>query len=179
GRSQHPIEVVGISAFGSSISGAVKLENDQVSSVPARISIPAEAAITQPYWLKEPPPSPYQYSVSADSPIGLPGAPNPLYVNLQVRIADQIIPLTLPLSFKKLDPIKGDVVEALRIVPPVNLRFQQELYIQKNNSALKVGVRLQNRTELSHGELHILQDGRSIASLKNLQLTAGSDTTFQ
>src|SRR5690606_14891195 len=91
----------------------------------------------------------------------------------------QIIPLTLPLSFKKLDPIKGDVVEALRIVPPVNLRFQQELYIQKSNSALKVGVRLQNRTELSDGELHILQGGRSIASLKNLQLTAGSDTTFQ
>lgn len=179
GRSQHPIEVVGISAFGSSISGSVKLKNDQVSSVPARISIPAEAAITQPYWLKEPPPSPYQYSVSADSLIGLPEAPNPLHVNLQVRIADQIIPLTLPLSFKKLDPIKGDVVEALRIVPRVNLRFQQELYIQKSNSPLKVGVRLQNRTELSDGELHILQGGRSIASLKNLQLPAGSDTTFQ
>src|SRR5690606_13004319 len=28
-------------------------------------------------------------------------------------------------------------------------------------------------------ELHILQGGRSIASLKNLQLPAGSDTTFQ
>lgn len=178
-RSSIPIEVVDLTAFGSTISGAQSLQNDIVSSISARIVLPDDAEVTEPYWLKEPQSNPFQYLVSADSLIGLPEAPNSLFVHVKLRMADQIIPLKLPLSFKKLDPIKGDIVEALRIVPPVNLRFQQELYVRRNDSMLKVGVRLQNRKEVSKGELHILRGGSSVASINSIHLPANSDTTFQ
>jgi LmbE family N-acetylglucosaminyl deacetylase len=178
-RSPLPVEVLGITAFGSGIGKPHSLEYDVVSSTSAGIRIPESTGVTEPYWLKEPQNNPYQYTVTADSLIGLPEAKNPLFVSVQLQIAGQQIPVRLPLSFKKLDPIKGDVVEPIRIVPPVNIRFQQDLYVRKSGAPLRVGVRLETRKAVDRAELYILNKGTPVASVKNIQLPAGADSTFQ
>lgn len=85
--------------------------------------------------------------------------------------------MPVPLSFKKLDPIKGDIVEGLRIVPAVDLNFTQNLYFKKADSDLPVGLSLHAHKKIS-GTLSIRAGSKVLFSNDNITLADQQDTTL-
>ena len=154
-----------------------KLFPDSLTNFSYQIQIPETSEISEPYWLKHPFKSAAQYDVEIDSLIGSPLAPSPLNARLSLLIGDEIFEVNVPFSYKKLDPIKGDIVEPLRIIPAVNIKFSQPLFFQKEDP--NVEVILHSEKDITNASLTIKSDNQLLSTLNNINLRANSDTTIQ
>jgi hypothetical protein len=139
--------------------------------------IAPDQPITQPYWLI----NNYgqaQFSIPHDSLVGLPQTPNNLTVHLKLKIGDADLDVAVPLSYKKLDPVRGDIVEQLRIVPDVSIEPFANLLITKPDGSLTSFVRLHAFKNLNNAALTLYGNNKELLRLGNLQLRANTDTTI-
>jgi len=143
-RAENPVVLENVKWLNQSENFNRKLSKDSLITIPHDIQIPTDAALTEPYWLARPAKNEATYSVPNDTLIGLPETESPLNVLLNLKIGSENFEVKLPLSFKKLDPVRGDVVEALRIVPALELKFTQSLYLVKENEDLHLSLNLKN-----------------------------------
>ncbi|HRO42277.1 MAG TPA: PIG-L family deacetylase [Flavipsychrobacter sp.] len=154
-----------------------KLKKDSLYSISRTLNIPANQAITQPYWLI----NNYgeaQFSVPHDSLIGLPQTPNDLTINLKLKIGDENFEIAVPLSYKKLDPVRGDIVEQLRVVPDVSIEPFANLLITKPDGSLSSSVRLQAFKDVKNASLVFYGNNKEMLRITNLNLRANVDTTI-
>ncbi|WP_066441097.1 PIG-L family deacetylase [Chryseobacterium sp. CCH4-E10] len=156
-----------------------KLSKDSLITIQHDIQIPADAALTEPYWLSKSPTDAATFSVPNDTLIGLPEAESPLNVLVDVKIGSEKFQIKLPLSFKKLDPVKGDVVEALRIVPALELKFTQPLYMVKENEDLhlSLNVKVNSDQPFSNGKINLTYNGERLGGA-DVNSIKGKDLTF-
>lgn len=177
-RAENPIILEDVQWLNQSENFNRKLSKDSLMTIQHDIQIPADAALTEPYWLARPPVNAATFSVPNDTLIGLPEAESPLNVLLGLRIGSEKLQVKLPLSFKKLDPVRGDVVEALRIVPALELKFIQPLYVIKENEDLhlSLNVKVNSNKQYGNGNLNLMYNGErlggtAISSLKGKEAT--------
>ncbi|MDM1556014.1 MULTISPECIES: PIG-L family deacetylase [Chryseobacterium] len=177
-RAENPIILEDVQWLNQSENFNRKLSKDSLMTIQHDIQIPADAALTEPYWLARPPVNAATFSVPNDTLIGLPEAESPLNVLLGLRIGSEKFQVKLPLSFKKLDPVRGDVVEALRIVPALELKFIQPLYVIKENEDLhlSLNVKVNSNKQYGNGNLNLMYNGErlggtAISSLKGKEAT--------
>ena len=177
-RAENPVVLENVKWLNQSENFNRKLSKDSLITIPHDIQIPADVALTEPYWLAKPAKNEATYSVPNDTLIGLPEAESPLNVLLNLKIGSENFEVKLPLSFKKLDPVRGDVVEALRIVPALELKFIQSLYLVKENEDLHLSLNLKNNInkQFDNGKLNLLYNGKQLGGgvLKSIN---GKDIT--
>jgi len=108
----------------------------------------------------------------------LPEAESPLNVVLDLKIGTEKFQVKLPLSFKKLDPVRGDVVEALRIVPALELKFAQPLYLVKENEDLhlSLNIKVNSNKAFGNGKLNLMYNserlgGADVSSINGKDIT--------
>lgn len=138
-------------------------------------TISKDQPLTQPYWLINPPLNDL-WSVPADSLIGLPETPNTLNVMVRVKIGGESFNLPVPLSYKKLDPLKGDVVEQLRIVPPITIEPYAYLLLTQPDGSVRSSVRVHAYGDVNNATLTFFGNNKKISSLPAFSLKANSDT---
>ncbi len=165
-RAANPVILEDVQWLTQSESFNRKLSKDSLITIQHDIQIPADAALTEPYWLAKPPTNPATFSVPNDTLIGLPEAESPLNVLLGLKIGSEKFQVKLPLSFKKLDPVRGDVVEALRIVPALELKFTQSLYWVKENEDLHLSLnfKVNSSKPFNKGVLNLMYNGERLGS---------------
>lgn len=177
-RAANPIILEDVKWLGQPENFNRKLSKDSLITIQHDIQIPADAALTEPYWLAKPPVNSATFSVPNDTLVGLPETESPLNVWVGLKIGVEKFQVKLPLSFKKLDPVRGDVVEALRIVPALELKFTQPLYVAKENEDLhlSLNVKVNSNKPYSNGILNLMYNGErlggtAISSLKGKDFT--------
>jgi LmbE family N-acetylglucosaminyl deacetylase len=178
-RAENPVVLDNVKWLNQSEIFNRKLSKDSLITIEHKIQIPADVALTEPYWLAKPAKDAATFSVLNDTLVGLPEADSPLNVLLSLRIGSEKFQVKLPLSFKKLDPVRGDVVEALRIVPALELKFTQPLYIVKENEDLhlNLNVKVNSNKKYSNGKLNLMYNGEILGSAGVSSLN-GKDTTI-
>ncbi|AYM98978.1 PIG-L family deacetylase [Chryseobacterium sp. 3008163] len=178
-RATNPVVLEDVKWLGESESFNRKLSKDSLITIQHDIQIPADAALTEPYWLAKPPTNAATFSVPNDTLIGLPEAESPLNVLLGLKIGLEKFQVKLPLSFKKLDPVRGDVVEALRIVPALELKFTQPLYLVKENEDLHLSLNLKvnSAKKFSNGKVNLMYNGERLGG-SDVSSLNGKDTTI-
>jgi LmbE family N-acetylglucosaminyl deacetylase len=178
-RATDPLVVENVKWLNKSESFNRKLSKDSLITIEHEIQIPSDAALTEPYWLAKSPANAAIFSVPNDTLIGLPEAESPLNVLLGLRIGSEKFHVKLPLSFKKLDPVRGDVVEALRIVPALELKFTQPLYLVKENEDLhlSLNVKANSNKQHSNGTLNLTYNGERLGTA-DLNSLNGKDSTI-
>ncbi|MCT2562111.1 PIG-L family deacetylase [Chryseobacterium herbae] len=178
-RASDPVVVENIKWLSKLESFNRKLSKDSLITIQHDIQIPADAALTEPYWLAKSPTNAATFSVPNDTLIGLPEAESPLNVLLGLRIGSEKFQVKLPLSFKKLDPVRGDVVEALRIVPALELKFTQPLYVVKENEDLhlSLNVKVNSSKKFNNGKINLMYNGERLGGA-DVSLLNGKDTTI-
>ncbi|MCL8538535.1 PIG-L family deacetylase [Chryseobacterium gallinarum] len=178
-RAVNPVVLENVKWLSQSESFNRKLSKDSLITIEHDIQIPADAALTEPYWLSKPATNAATFSVPDDTLIGLPEAESPLNILLDLKIGSEKFQVKLPLSFKKLDPVRGDVVEALRIVPALELKFTQPLYLVKDNEDLHVSlnVKVNSNKQFTKGVLNLMYNGERLGGTDVSSLN-GKDTTI-
>lgn len=163
-RAESPVVLEHIKWLTQSEKFNRKLAKDSLITIQQDIQIPADAALTEPYWLAKPPANAATFSVPNDTLVGLPETDSPLNVLLTLKIGSENFQVKLPLSFKKLDPVRGDVVEPLRIVPALEIKFTQPLYLVKENEDLRVSLNFKINSDkpLSNGRVNLMYNGERL-----------------
>ena len=163
-RATNPVVLEDIKWLDKSENVNRKLSKDSLITIQHDIQIPAEAAVTEPYWLAKPAVNTATFSVPNDTLVGLPEAESPLNVLLNLKIGSEKFQIKLPLSFKKLDPVRGDVVETLRIVPALELKFTQPLYLVKENEDLHVSLnfKINSYKQFNNGKVNLMFNGERL-----------------
>lgn len=151
------------------------LKPDVLFSIVQPLAIDKATPLTEPYWLQKPSEDMVHYSIPADTLIGLPGKITGPMAKLHITIDGQSFSLDLPLSCKYLDPIKGDVVDPLRVIPPVSLEFTHKLLVKQQNG-LNLELRVKTEQEIHGGTLAIKAQDHILYSFAGFNSRAGVDT---
>jgi len=177
-RASLPVSITANNTTAQeSLLHIAKLKKDSLYSISRTFRIPADQPVTQPYWLI----NNYgeaQFSIPHDSLVGLPQTPNNLTVKLKLKVADEDFEVAVPLSFKKLDPVRGDIVEQLRIVPEISIEPFASLLITKPDGSIQSSVRLHSFKDLTNASVVFYGDNKEMFQIKNLNLKANSDKTI-
>ncbi|MCC3217163.1 PIG-L family deacetylase [Chryseobacterium sp. X308] len=178
-RTVNPVVLEDVKWLSQSESFNRELSKDSLITIQHDIQIPADAALTEPYWLAKPPVNAATFAVPDETLVGLPEAESPLNVLVGLKIGSEKFQVKLPLSFKKLDPVRGDVVEALRIVPAVELKFTQPLYLVKENEDLHVSLnfKVNSNKPFNKGILNLVYNGERLGST-DVRAVKEKDFTF-
>jgi len=179
-RADNPVVLENVKWLNQLESFNRKLSKDSLITIQHQIQIPADATLTEPYWLAKSPTNAATFSFPNDTLVGLPEAESPLNVFLGLKIGSEKFQVKLPLSFKKLDPVRGDVVEALRIVPALELKFTQPLYLVKENEDLNLSLnfKVNSNKQFNNGKVNLMYNGERLGG-GDLKSNNGKDFTIE
>ncbi|MCX2431429.1 PIG-L family deacetylase [Pedobacter sp. GR22-10] len=152
-RSSVPVLLEQVNWINQTDNLNRRVSGDSLLTIERKIQIPAGAGLTEPYWLEKPAKNAATFSVANDTLIGLAENEAALNVVLSLKIGTEQFKVKLPLSFKKLDPVKGDVVEQLRIVPALGLSFAEPVYFAREKEGLAVTLRLKANKSINYGKV--------------------------
>jgi LmbE family N-acetylglucosaminyl deacetylase len=147
---------------GASVSSR-PLPHDSLVTADVTTRLSERTPITQPYWLTDPPDGALFRVVSPTPPPA---------VTMSIAIGTDTISVLVPISMKKLDPLKGDVIEALRIVPPVSVEAVTPVMMRAPGAMARVRIRAY--APINNAELVIGADAPVI--IKGISLRAMTDT---
>ncbi|MDL2717330.1 MAG: LmbE family protein, partial [Acidobacteriota bacterium] len=133
------------------------------------VTLPADIATTQPFWLRERP-GKGLFTVTDASLIGLPEAPAPLVARFAVSIAGVSIPFESPVVFRRTDPVKGEIYRPFVITPPVMATFDEKVYAFGSAQPKKVRVTLTSGGAVS-GVLRLRTEAGFLASPAEVPFT--------
>jgi LmbE family N-acetylglucosaminyl deacetylase len=104
------------------------LKIDEMASTDLQLTIPADAPLTQPYWLQEKHDG-RMHVVRDASLVTLPVGPPAVAVEVTLSISGREIFWTTPLLYRWTDRIRGELYREVEIVPPVTLELGPSLLV--------------------------------------------------
>lgn len=111
-----------------------------------RITVPSDAPVTQPYWLKEPR-NGWLYSWPPGAPHGEPFGPPLLHAEARAEIGGASVLVKEPLHYRRIDPVRGELRRNVEVVPAVSVAVDPPLVIEPRarlGEPLPVTVRLKS-----------------------------------
>lgn len=180
-RTGTPVVLTSVSWAGTDSALNLKLGADTLYSIDRTLRIPEKTPITQPYWLEKVAAEPGMYYMPTDTVAGLPETPPSLMAQVQLTVAGETFTVQVPLSYKKLDPVKGDVVEQLRIVPDATLEFTNGLYVAGTDGGVAADLRIHAFKDMPSLYLSVSSDvaAGALFQLQGFALRAGTDTVIR
>jgi LmbE family N-acetylglucosaminyl deacetylase len=144
-RSAIPVRVKSIKLpFASQLAVTDStLQKNEVTRFEFRGLINKDLAYTQPYWLRQKG-TPGMFRVENLQETGLPENPSQLLSELSIDVAGQAISFSLPLTYKHVDPIAGELSQPIAIAPPVFVDLSKKTYVFADNESQKVVVKVKS-----------------------------------
>ncbi|MBV8858352.1 MAG: PIG-L family deacetylase [Acidobacteria bacterium] len=147
-RSAYPLkfETVGASSAGADVLRA-ELKNNQPLTKERTLRVPADAAYSQPYWLREEP-SKNLFRVGEQSLIGAPEGPPALSVPVTAVFGEEGEPVTfnVPVLYRWTDRVRGDLYRPVVVVPEVAVALGEQTLVFPDRQPKQVRVTLRNNT---------------------------------
>ncbi|HTO15889.1 MAG TPA: PIG-L family deacetylase [Edaphocola sp.] len=156
----------------------ISLENDILWAQNSILQVSQTLPITQPYWLQEPSknnqfayPKPY-----TNEPL----SKNDFVLAVQIEIDNKDFKINVPVSYKRLDPTRGDVVEAVRIMPDIDLEPLSHKIVIEKGASFQLGVIVNARKDFDNARLEIINEqGKILAKKENLKLKSGEQNRIE
>jgi hypothetical protein len=152
-RADVPVRIKGINWISSDTVANIKMAKDSLYTFERKIALPDTLPYTEPYWLSMPQQDGGHFELPGNEVLNYPVAPADGNVIISVKIGSELFDIKLPLSYKKLDPTHGDIIEQLRIVPPTSIEFTTGLLVMKPDSSLDVKIRIHPFKDIVKGSL--------------------------
>lgn len=151
----------------------IDLGND-LNRVIEDVRAPFFGPITEPYWLSRDAKGAL-FTIPDETLLGRATSPPSISVMLRFAFGKDTIPARIPLSFKKLDPLKGDVIEELRVVPHVSIEPLSRVVVS-SDGAPAIGIRVRAYKAVQGAELVCFDGAKEIAVVKGIDVRASTDT---
>ncbi|MBX2906436.1 MAG: PIG-L family deacetylase [Taibaiella sp.] len=174
-RSATPIILRKIGWRNGDTTMDVRLGFDSLVTLEHLEIIRANEKVTQPYWLEFNANNDLYY-MPLDTAAGLPETPNGLVVPITLLVGGETMTIDVPLSYKRLDPVKGDVVEQLRIVPDLTIEFTDKIIVAKEDGSCKISARLHAYADLNGLNLRMASDKSGVLLEAFITMKKGADS---
>jgi LmbE family N-acetylglucosaminyl deacetylase len=130
-RSDYPfrLSVVG-GLYAAAKTPGLPLENNKPVKTDLTLKVPAGTPYSQPYWLKRDPATQGLYAVENAALIGRPD--NPVELPILITLDDpktNTLVFTVPVVYRWTDPVKGEQVRNVDVVPPVSVKLSSNVYV--------------------------------------------------
>ena len=176
-RSDVPVTVQAVVPERKILEGGLQptvLQNDSLYKFPFTIQLDAHEPVTEPYWMVLPPEhDEYQFPAKY---LGMPEAPNTLVMPVVLSINHVNFTINVPVSQKKLDPVRGDITQRLRIVPPMSVEPTNRLFIYTPGEDKKVVLHIKTFENIDSAQLVLFAQRQMLATLPLPNLRKGLDT---
>lgn len=180
-RADIPVRIKGINRISSDTITNIKLKKDSLYSFNYNITLPDSTPYTEPYWLAIPQKESAHFELPGDEVLSYPVSPSANNVIVSVKIGSELFDVNVPLSYKKLDPTHGDVVEQLRIVPPFSIEFTSGLVFMKPDTSIEAQIRIHPFKDINGAILFInaYPNSSVYKIIKGINLKKNIDTTIE
>jgi len=132
-----------------------QLVNNQNSSWDYTFKLPVTQAISQPYWLVQPK-TEGMFVVNDQTLIGKAENDPVFTAACKVIIEGQPFTFIVPVNYKYVDPIKGDVFQPVVVVPVQEIKYDKEVVVINGEKQVSVGYQEINHTGTSvHHQIDI------------------------
>src|SRR5205814_5148025 len=101
--------------------------------------LPSDVAYSQAYWLRKPPMI-GTFTVDDQRLIGLAENPPAFPIEATLDIAGQQLRYSVDTSFRRVDPIAGEVHELLIVAPPVFANLPSSAFVFPDQKAKRIGL---------------------------------------
>ena len=118
------------------------------------LTVPANQAYTQPYWLVKPPTADV-YQVDDQKLIGLPDTPAAVQVRVRLTVDGAPIELVRPVHHRYADRAQGERVRPFMVVPAVAVNLPEPVALFPDATARKVQVSVQANVANAKGDLRL------------------------
>ncbi|ALI97981.1 PIG-L family deacetylase [Rufibacter tibetensis] len=136
-----------------------KLEASKPWIARTTVAIPASTPYSQPYWLRETGTT-GMFRVDDPALIGLPENPAAAQVRLHLTVQGQPFAFTVPVVYKRTDPVEGEQYRPFEITPPVFVNITEKVYVFADAQPKPVTVRVRAGKEQVDGQVALrLPDG--------------------
>jgi LmbE family N-acetylglucosaminyl deacetylase len=130
-RSDYPFRLSMVASLFANPSKApgTRLENNKPVKTDIVLELPDAAFRTQPYWLAKPP-TKGLYTVTDPQLVGRPD--NPIEIPITVSVDDpsmNTLIFTVPTVFRWTDPVQGEQVREVDVVPHVAAKLGSNVYV--------------------------------------------------
>ncbi len=140
-RSSLPIVVKKISApaFNYDSTVSANLLSGKTLNIKVKRPVANTVSYSSPYWLKEEH-SIGTFTIPDEKLVGKPESDPAIHFTVDIELAGQILPITLPLIYKNVDPVKGEVNRSVEVVPPVFVNLAESVIIFATDALHQVQV---------------------------------------
>jgi LmbE family N-acetylglucosaminyl deacetylase len=132
----------------------VPLAENRPLSATAVVTIPADAAVDQPYWLREPG-EPGAYAIADGGPASAPQNPPAMTARVVIGIGADTLGIAVPVVHRWIDPVEGERWRTVQVVPPVTFRFDRGVYLFRDGSAREIRVVAESADSSLAGEVSL------------------------
>jgi LmbE family N-acetylglucosaminyl deacetylase len=143
-RSDYPFRLSMVASLYAQPSKApgTRLENNKPVKTDLLLRLPSNHELSQPYWLRSAP-TQGLYSVSDRTLIGVPRNPPaiPINVSLDDDAMNTLI-FTVPVVFRRTDPVRGEQIREVAVVPDVTATLGSGVYLFPDSKPRPVTVNL-------------------------------------
>lgn len=131
------------------------MQSNAVTRVSLAASLPSSMRSTQPYWLQAPPDK-FLYRVPSQLYVGLPENPDSLAVTVSMSVGGEKLAMSVPVRFRKIDPIAGEVYRPVVILPAIEVSIEQKNLLWTHPEKKQIAVRLSLNDTSFTGELMLV-----------------------
>jgi LmbE family N-acetylglucosaminyl deacetylase len=114
-----------------------------------RVSVPEDAELTQPYWLKRERRGD-MYEWDKDDPQTRPFAPASLVGVVEIDAGGESITVEQPVEFRYLDGVRGEVRREVNVVPELDVQLSPSLLIVPRERAVRGGATAEFTVQLTN-----------------------------
>lgn len=130
------------------------LKNNTVNHFEFQTKINNNIPYSQPYWLEEKG-SLGAFVVKDQQNVGLAENPPALTASVTLQIKGRTVSYSLPVIYKHLDPIAGELYQPVSISPPVYVDLTKKTYIFSTNESQKIQVKVKSGTDNIRGSVKL------------------------
>jgi hypothetical protein len=124
---------------------------------PMDFTVPDHLSI--PYWLASTP-AEGMYVVDNQLDRGVPSDPPAMEAQVLVKVGAHLIPFTIPVIFKTVDPAEGEITRPVYITPPVSVEIKSEALVFNQGENRTIPVHLTAIADSVQGKVRLLAEGK-------------------
>ena len=145
-RSDYPFTLSTVASLYAAPGKApgTPLKNNEPVKTDITIRMPADAAYSQPYWLRKPP-AHEMYTVDDQTLIGKPenGPAIPITVSISDNLMHTLI-FTVPAVYRWTDAVRGEQMRDVDVVPEITANLAEQVYLLPDAKPKTVAIKLKN-----------------------------------
>lgn len=122
------------------------LANNSSHTFKSTKSLTSDAAYSSPYWLKDSHPIGL-FTVQDKLLIGKPENDAAINVEAEFSVQGEKLVLATPIIYKWTDPVRGELMRPVEIVPPVFVNFPQRVVVFKDQSPKSINVLVKSASQ--------------------------------